>query len=138
MLDLHLRFCWDVVNDRLSTRRYGIFDLLDSDRQIMPVMGGVYILGTSDGTKLTYPKGNSPIYFIGHEGNLAHTLRHLKRQIQVQREENCYESSASCYYASTFGADCVFFTDLKGKTPAELAKDLKHSFFNLFGADPIA
>ena len=138
MLDLHLRFCWDIVDDIHSSRRYGIFDLLDSNGQIMPVMGGVYILGTSDGTTLTYPKGNSPIYFIGHEGNLAHTLRHLKNQIEVQRNENCYGGSTSCYYASTFGAHCVFFTKMKGKNPVEVAKDLKRSFFNLFGADPIA
>lgn len=104
----------------------------------MPVMDGVYILGTSDGTKLTYPKGNSPVYFIGHAGNLAHTLRYLKSQIHDQREKNCYGASTSCYYASTFGADCVFFSKMNGKNPAEMARDLKRGFFDLYGADPIA
>ena len=138
MLDLHLRFCWDVVEDRHKSRRYGIFDLLGFERQIMPVNQGVYILGTSDGTKLTYPKGNSPVYFIGHAGNVAHTLRHLQKQMKTQREEDTYGVSTSCYYASSFGAHCVFFTEMRGKSPAEMASDLKRSFFELFGADPIA
>ena len=107
------------------------------DRQILPAESGVYILGTSDGTKLTYPRGNSPVYYIGHDDRLSTTLRHLKHLIEVQREENYYGALTPCYYAATFGAHCVYFDRLSGRKPSDVVSDLKRSFFDWYGADPI-
>lgn len=111
---------------------------MGSGRQILPAESGVYILGTADGTNLTYPRGNSPVYFIGHDERLSTTIRHLKHQMEVQREENNYGALTCCYYAATLGAHCVYFNRLSGRDPADVVADLKRSFFDWYGADPVA
>ena len=60
MRDFHLRFCLD------RGWYNGLADLLETKDDILlqvPVTGGAYVLGAST-TMLTYPWGNSPIFYI--------------------------------------------------------------------------
>ena len=83
MKDFHLRFC---VNSRGWYTH--LFDLMGDEIDSIPDTGGAYVLGTSDGTMLTYPWGSSPIFYIGKADNLNQRLSTHRNHICGAREDH--------------------------------------------------
>lgn len=84
MRDFHLRFCQE-------TRGWPTheFDLMvDSAEREVTSSGGAYVLGTSDGTMLTYRWGNSPVYCIAKAENLHHRLMEHRRYIIAAKADH--------------------------------------------------
>ncbi|MCW8347346.1 hypothetical protein MD535_15165 [Vibrio sp. ZSDZ65] len=88
MRDFHLRFFVD--------RRWPdgfeeqVFDD-DFDLSIIPEHSGAYVLGTSDGTKLVYPWGASPVFYVGQSKNLRKRIKdHLTYTQQAMEEHDSY------------------------------------------------
>ncbi len=97
------------------------------------------MLGTSDGTMLTYPWGSSPVFYIGKAGN-------LKRRLSTHRNHICgaRENHEEVYwwpryqYGAAFGARCAYYSRTGPENPQNIEASLIRSFYDVFGAIPTA
>jgi len=136
MKDFHLRFCVGEGGRGWYTR---LFDLLCDGTDAVPTTGGAYVLGTSDGTMLTYPWGSSPVFYIGKAGN-------LKRRLSTHRNHICgaRENHEEVYwwpqyqYGAAFGARCAYYSRTGPENPQNIEASLIRSFYDVFGAIPTA
>ncbi|MDY4558399.1 MAG: hypothetical protein SPE09_07045 [Alloprevotella sp.] len=94
-----------------------VFDLMDADAlQEVPEVSGVYIIVATNGTKFPYPKGNSPVMYIGMSKNLHQRLTHHYRgtknvaaEIEDYKRMNC-QCNPRYHYFREFGAKVYVFT----------------------------
>lgn len=136
MKAFHLRFCLD-TNGWYS----GFFDLLDGEigECLAPDTGGAYVLGTSDGTMLTYPWGSSPIFYIGNATDLARRLLEHKAHILGARDDHTEVYWWPRYqYGAAFGAACAYYSRRGPQNPRNLEAELVESFYLTFGSIPAA
>ena len=148
MRDFHLRFCikdmaklfgkrrpvWFDTNDSEST-----FDLLEDEKSDIPDEPGAYILGTADGTMITYPWGVSPIYYIGKASNLRNRLSVHRKHTLGARNDHQEDTWWPRYqYGGAFGADCVWYLAHDDHDPQNLEATLIESFYLTYGAIPVA
>ena len=146
MRDFHLRFCikdmaklfgkrrpvWFDTNDSVST-----FDLLEDEESDIPDEPGAYILGTADGTMITYPWGVSPIYYIGKANNLRNRLSVHRKHTLGARNDHQEDTWWPRYqYGGAFGAHCVWYL-ADDKNPQNLEATLIESFYWTYGAIPV-
>jgi hypothetical protein len=83
MRDFHLRF---YIENRWFD---GLIDLMvDDEIEFLPEKSGAYVIGTSDGTMLTYPWGSSPIFYIAQSSNLYARLSTHKEYIFRAMEDH--------------------------------------------------
>ena len=133
MKDFHLRFC--VEGRGWPT---AMFDLLEDGIDDVPSTGGAYVLGTSDGTMLTYPWGSSPVFYIGKGDNLKQRLAtHLKHIVGARddHEDNWWPRYQ---YGAAFGATFAYYSR-KGPEPAQNVEALLiELFYYAFGSIPAA
>ena len=134
MKDFHLRFCLDArgwYDDLL--------DLIDDGTDSVPDTGGAYVLGTSDGTMLTYPWGSSPIFYIGKANNLRRRLRDHRKYIVGATEDHEERNWWPRYqYGAAFGADCAHYSRRGQQEPQNIEALLITSFYRTFGSIPAA
>ena len=136
MKDFHLRFCLDTHS--WCTH---LFDLLADDYEDNPPTssGGAYVLGTSDGTMLTYPWGSSPIFYIGKADNLSQRLSTHRRAILGAREDHAEFYWWPRYqYGAAFGADCAYYSRNGPQNVQNIEAGLITSFYEAFGSIPTA
>ena len=134
MKDFHLRFCLSSIgwyND--------LFDLLGDEIDSIPSSGGAYVLGTSDGTMLTYPWGSSPIYYIGKADNLIRRLSEHKKYFcgATDDHDECYWLPRY-QYGAAFGADCAYYSRKGPQKVQNIEARLITSFYEVFGSIPTA
>lgn len=133
MRDFHLRFCWDEKGwfDHL-------FNLLEEDSIYeAPESGGAYILGTSDGTMLTYPWGSSPIYYIGKADDLRERIRtHRNNIIRAEEDHDELYWWPRYQYGAAFGADCAYYSRRGTELPQNVEATLIRCFYEQFGSIP--
>ena len=159
MKDFHLRFCvgdmadlfakclparllgeeshngWFDTNDDM----YNTFNLLEDEASDIPDEPGAYVLGTRDGTMITYPWGVSPIYYIGKASNLRNRLSDHKKHTLGAKKDHTERAWWPRYqYGAAFGADCVWYLAHDDNDPQNLEARLVESFYWAYGAIPVA
>ena len=135
MKDFHLRFC-------LDKRGWytGFLDLLEEGSvEDSPTVGGAYVLGTADGTMLTYPWGESPIFYIGRADNLRKRLfDHRKYTIGAEEDHERLNWWPRYQYGAAFGADCAYYSRHGQENPQNIEALLVEQFYLTFGSIPVA
>ena len=137
MKDFHLRFCLN-ARDKWYTE---LFDLLADDFEDYPPTssGGAYVLGTSDGTMLTYPWGSSPIFYIGKAIDLHKRLRTHRKHILSAVEDHDERYWWPRYqYGAAFGATCAYYSRNGPQNVQNIEAGLIRDFYEAFGSIPAA
>ena len=135
MKDFHLRFC---VGSRGWYTR--LFDLLSKEGvDGVPGTGGAYVLGTSDGTMLTYPWGSSPVFYIGKADDLKQRLSTHRKHICAANEDHEAIYWWQRYqYGAAFGAHCAYYSRKGRENVQNIEATLIESFYGVFGSIPAA
>ncbi len=134
MQDFHLRFC---VNSRGWYTR--LFDLLGDEIDLVPDVGGAYVLGTSDRTMLTYPWGVSPIFYIGKATNLKQRLlEHRKHIFGARRDHEEIYWWPRYQFGAAFGANCAYYSRRGPENVQNIEARLITNFYDWFGSIPAA
>ena len=133
MKDFHLRFC--VEKRGWFTR---MFDLLEVDIESVPTAGGAYVLGTSDGTMLTYPWGSSPVFYIGKATNLRRRLLTHRNHICGARQDHDDHWWPRYQYGAAFGADCAYYSRSGPENVQNIESLLIETFYDVLGSIPVA
>ena len=134
MRDFHLRFCLD------RGWYNGLADLLETKDDILlqvPVTGGAYVLGAST-TMLTYPWGNSPIFYIGKATNLRVRVLQHKANILHAIENHDDYFWPRYQYGAAFGTHVAWYSRQGPEDPQNVEADLVEYFYLAFGAIPAA
>ena len=157
MKDFHLRFCVENM-ERLfgesqyarlfgkshngwfdTNNGYNTFNLLEDEASDIPGKSGAYVLGTRDGTMITYPWGVSPIYYIGKASDLRNRLSgHKKHTLGAKNDHKKEAWWPRDQYGAAFGADCVWYLAYDDMDPQNLEARLVESFYWAYGAIPVA
>ena len=105
---------------------------------------GVYIIVSADKTKFVYPKGNSPVIYIGKADNLRRRLsEHLKNLNNIQDEETYmrghWRQPCSRYqYMKYYGAYVYTFHCLKNTQEAKnLESQILWKFYERYRSLPV-
>lgn len=115
-----------------------IFESEGDEIEDFTTKAGSYILGSSDGTKFTYPWGESPIFYIGQASNLRTRLLQHKK-FTLEAIENHDEYWWPRYqYSAAFGCDVAFYTIRGTQNPNQLEADLVRAFYEAYGSIPLA
>lgn len=132
MKDFHLRF--------YEARWFdGFIDLLEDNEIEIPEAAGAYVLGTSDGTKLVYPWGNSPVFYIGKAGNLRRRLSdHRKFTNQAIKNHDEAWFWPRYQYGAAYGIRLAWYTCRGRQKPENLEAGLIEDFYKQYGAIPSA
>ena len=119
-------------------------DLCEDEVAGVPARRGVYVLVAADGTKFIYPKGRSPVIYIGQASNLRRRLReHLKHWRDIVRDEkddlqNHVEHCPRYWYIeSCKGARVYTFYCLKGQRAKDLESAIIWHFYEKYRALPV-
>ncbi len=136
MRDFHLRF--------FIERRWpdgmveSLLDESNSNYSSIPEKAASYVLGTSDGTKFTYPWGESPVFYIGQASNLrTRLIQHGKLTLNALENHNEYWWPRY-QYAAAFGCDVAWYTTRGLQNPNRLEADLINAFYESYGSIPVA
>ncbi|MCK5813052.1 MAG: GIY-YIG nuclease family protein [Cocleimonas sp.] len=132
MRDFHLRFYkWFD----------GFINLMDDEEDIdcIPNKSGAYVIGTSDGTMLTYPWGSSPVFYIGQSLDLHRRLLEHQRYICKAIDDHEEDSWWPRYqFGASFGADVAWYSCRGIQDPKNLEADLINKFYETYGSIPLA
>ncbi|WP_139800648.1 hypothetical protein [Geothermobacter hydrogeniphilus] len=135
MRDFHLRFFID--------RRWpdGIEELIEDGETMdsIPKVSGAYILGTSDGSMLTYPWGSSPVFYIGQSSNLFKRIKDHKKYI-IQAIDDHEEKYwwPRYQFGASFGTTVAWYSTRGTQNPNTLESDLITKFYEMYGSIPLA
>ena len=108
------------------------------DELDIPTQAGAYVLGTTDGQRLTYPWGESSVYYIGKADSLFRRLSEHRKAVD--------ECAADCWtyywrtryqYGASHGMSAAWYATQDDETPAVLESDLLERFYCRFGTIPI-
>lgn len=102
------------------------FDLLDWDMlETVPNIPGVYVIVATDGTTFQYPKGKSPVMYIGMSDHLqqrlmshANAVNDVANRIDEYSQMN-YQCHQRYHYFRVFGAKVYVFTRRGTQSPKE-------------------
>ena len=142
MRDFHLRF---VLKDLTELRGHGWydneswtpFDLFEDDTDQIPNEPGAYVLGTADGTVLTYPWGVSPVYYIGMASRLQERVsEHCKHMIECRADHEEWWWPRY-QYGAAYGAHCVWYFACD-QEPQNIEATLVQRFYTIYGSIPVA
>ena len=119
-------------------------DLCEDEVDGVPARRGVYILVAANRTKFIYPKGKSPVIYIGQASNLRRRLReHLKNWKTVVRDEekDLRDHVEHCprywYIEKCKGARVYTFYCLKGQRAKDLESEIIWHFYEKYHALPV-
>jgi hypothetical protein len=105
---------------------------------------GAYILVAREGIDFKYPRGDSPVYYIGKAGGPEHGLRNRLRQHKNKILEARHNPKFSIYppreqYGAAFGKYFSYVTTKDAEIdPAELEIQLMARFAMKYGSLPVA
>lgn len=119
-----------------------VSDFWHLDDHDTPTLPGVYLLVAKPSVHFIYPKGKSPIFYIGQARSLRkRLLAHLKYSRHV-REDRRGPSSPLYWpryeYAGVFGARYCFIRTHQGRTPKELEDIVLARFAKRYHSFPVA
>lgn len=116
-----------------------IRDYWEMKEENIPPSPGVYILLSKPTISFQYPRGRSPIYYIGQASDLRKRLRdHLRysRDAKNDRRNNLYWPRYE--YAAAFGGRYTFIRTWKGMTPKNLEDSILAQFAEQHRSFPVA
>ena len=101
---------------------------------------GAYILVARDGVAFKYPRGDSPVYYIGMSNRLRNRVRMHRENIRKAREHREFSiypplAEYGCAYGEYFS---IVTTEVTGINPAELEMRLMARFAKRYGSLPVA
>jgi hypothetical protein len=107
----------------------------------IPKSPGVYIL-MAKRVRFRYPKGQSPIYYIGQTGSLYKRLvkQHFKwhTHAKTNRRLGNYLYEARHEYGGAFGGKYCFMPTEDKISPKALEKEIIQAFIRRYHAPPVA
>lgn len=131
-----LHFLKGLANTPVPLRDY--WKLADHE---IPASAGVYILIAKPGIIFLYPRGKSPIYYIGKAASLHQRLNeHLKYSKEARRDrKNTQNEYWPRYeYAASFGSLYTYIHTWKGMTVRNLEHEIICRFADRYRSFPIA
>ncbi|MDE0004962.1 MAG: hypothetical protein OXQ29_19905 [Rhodospirillaceae bacterium] len=99
---------------------------------------GACVIGTADGTMLTYPWATSPVFYIGKAGNLSERLATHRRWTKEARQNYWDWWWPRYQFGASFGADVAWFLAKPEEDPGALEAALVNDFYQRFGSIPVA
>jgi hypothetical protein len=110
------------------------------DRDDIPECPGAYILIARKDTSFIYPKGKSPIFYIGQSKNLRRRLRfHLKTAEEARdTRENYYVYSPVYEYAAKYASRYCYIKAWQNMSPRALEGDVMGRFAIKYRSPPVA
>ena len=109
-----------------------------ADHQI-PTGSGVYVLIARPGVLFRYPKGSSPVFYVGQATNLRHRLKeHLNYSRQARNDRKLDRYWPRYEYAASFAGSYIFIRTWRGKTPLHLEGEAIARFAKAHGSFPVA
>lgn len=117
-----------------------IVDLIASDPEAdIPDKPGAYVIGTGDGTTLTYPWGTSPVFYIGSTVSLRGRLGYHHRSGILSVAENPWQVTEYRFqYGVAFGAHVTWFERGGAGEARQHEAWLLQRFYWSFGSIPTA
>lgn len=129
---------------RLTRGHDDELNLTEDDINDVTTGPGVYIIVSADNTKFVYPKGTSPVFYIGKADNLRRRLReHLKNlRLIIDNEEtdmrNHYQRCSRYQYMKYYGAYVYTFHCLKSTQDAKnLESQILWKFYERYRSLPV-
>lgn len=129
---------------RLTRGHDDELNLNEDDINDLTTGPGVYIIVSADNTKFVYPKGTSPVIYIGKADNLRRRLReHLKNlRLVIDSEEtdmrNHYQPCSRYQYMKYYGAYVYTFHCLKSTQDAKnLESQILWKFYERYRSLPV-
>lgn len=121
-------------------------DLIEDSEQLqfVPQTAGVYIIVATDGTTFQYPKGKSPVMYIGMSTNLQSRLMQHANSVKLVTDNLEDFSSMSCqchqryHYFRVFGAKVYVFTRRGPQEPKEQESYYIGKFYEKYLSLPVS
>jgi excinuclease UvrABC nuclease subunit len=105
----------------------------------VPAAPGVYIFSARPGHRFAYPRGRSPVFYIGRSTNLRRRLTTHRRFILQAREDRHLQQYWPRYeYGASFGCRVTVIVTRRGDTAATLESQLLSLFAAQYGVWPVA
>ena len=110
------------------------------DRDAIPARPGVYILVAKKGFAFQYPKGKSPIYYIGQAKSLRRRLsQHHKWHTRARKNQRGFPLLEPRHeYGAAFGGRYCFIKTWQGHRPKNLEEIVLAEFALKYRAFPVA
>ena len=119
-------------------------ELTEDEIRTVTTQPGVYIIVSADKTKFVYPKGMSPIIYIGQADNLRRRLRehlHNLNYVIEHEEEDLMNQLQHCpryNYMRAFGAYVYLFHCLKKTQDAKTLESIVIAkFYERYRSTPV-
>ena len=131
-----LKFLQDLWTSPIPLRDY--WKMKNDD---IPASPGVYILLSTPSIRFQYPRGKSPIFYIGKAANLRRRLHeHLKYSLEAIKEK---DRKREWYwpryeFAASFGGRYTFIHTWQGMNPKELENMILRRFAVYYRSFPVA
>src|SRR5277367_2580972 len=125
-------------NANLKQKPSAVSNLWQCDGHEIPSVAGVYLLIAKKGFQFSYPKGKSPIYYIGQTTSLRKRIveQHCKYHTHVR--DNCrlgdYLYEARHEYGGAYGGRYCFIRKWHSISPKDLEKLVVRAFMEQFHA----
>ena len=104
----------------------------------IPSGPGVYVLLAKPGTRFQYPRGRSPVFYIGQASNLGNRLRsHLRYSLQARGDRPLKLYWRRYEYAAVFGCRYTYISAHRGD-PGILEAKVLSSFADRYRSIPVA
>jgi GIY-YIG catalytic domain len=127
---------FDFVNMRNISHVKNFWKLDNDD---IPESPGAYILIARNDINFIYPKGKSPIFYIGQSKNLNRRLKfHLKTAKEARDKRKYYVYLSRYEYAAKYGSKYCFIKTWQGLSPRALEGDIMGRFTIQYLSPPVA
>jgi hypothetical protein len=120
------------------------FNLMDYEAYNVPQVPGVYVIVSLDGTKFQYPKGKSPVMYIGMSDNLysrikdhATSVKYVADRINDYSRMNC-QCHQRYHYFREFGAKVYIFSHRGTQSPKEQEALFLGKFYEKYFSLPVS
>ena len=105
----------------------------------VPTLPGAYILLATSGTKFLYPKGSSPVFYVGQAANLQRRLlTHRRHSLNAKSDRKLLLYYPRYEYAAVFGCRFAFIRTWQGLSAKALEELVLAHFAERFRSFPIA
>ncbi|MEI8315109.1 MAG: hypothetical protein WCG79_06615 [Verrucomicrobiota bacterium] len=116
-----------------------MMDFWKMEEHDLPSRSGAYILVAASDVRFNYPKGRSPVYYIGQSQSLRQRLlRHYvnSKEARDRRKHPMYWPRYE--YGAAFGARYCYILAWQGKTAKALEDKVMAQFARCYHAWPVA
>ncbi len=130
------RYLTFLLGYRHSTPR----DFWQLEEHDIPVAPGVYILVAKPSIRFRYPRGSSPVFYVGQAKRLRDRLvQHLRASRLAKADRRDRPRYWPRYeYAAAFGGRYLWLRTWRGKSPRQLEGEIIATFARQHKSFPVA